>query len=96
MFDTYEQERKDREAIINNLTENVYKLAQKVDDLSAAVEKQDQHSRRNCLLLHEIPEKKQESIDEPCIRAINEHLDLAIYNRDIDRMHRFRESKKCL
>ena len=42
-FDKYEQERKQREEIINNLTENVAKLTQKVDDLSEAAEKQEQY-----------------------------------------------------
>ena len=42
-FDKYEQERKEREEIINNLTENVVKLTQKVDDLSEAAEKQEQY-----------------------------------------------------
>ena len=69
------------------MTENVSRLAQKVDDLSEAVEKQ-QYSRRNCLLLHGIPEKKQKNTDELCIKAINEHLDLVINDRDINRTHR--------
>ena len=38
-FDKYEQERKEREEIINNLTENVSRLAQKVDNLSEAEER---------------------------------------------------------
>ena len=59
-FDKYEQERKEREEIINNLTENVAKLTQKMNDLSEAVEKQEQHLRRSCLLLHGISEEKQE------------------------------------
>ena len=41
-FDTYEQERKEREREINKLMENASRLAQKGDDLSAAVEKQEQ------------------------------------------------------
>ena len=52
------------------------------------MEKQEQYSRRNCLLLHGIPEKKQENTDELCIKAINKHLDLDINDRDIDRAHR--------
>ena len=56
-FDTYEQERKEREEIINKLAENISRLVQKVDDLSEAVK--EQYSRSNCLLLHGIPEKKQ-------------------------------------
>ena len=51
------------------------------------MEKQEQYSRRNSLLLNEIPEKKQENTDELCIKVINEHLNLAINDRDIDRTH---------
>ena len=53
--------------------ENVSRIAQKVDDFSGVVEKQEQYSRRSCLLLHGIPEKKQENTDELCIKVINEH-----------------------
>ena len=52
------------------------------------MEKQEQFLRRNCLLLHGIPEKKQENTGELSIKAINEHLDLAINDKDIDRTHR--------
>ena len=84
-FGTQEQEIKEREEIINYLTENVSRLAQKVDKHSGAVEKQEQHSSCNCLLLlHGILEKKQENTDKLCTKARNERLDLAINNRDID------------
>ena len=39
------------------------------------------------MLLHGIPEKKQENTEELCIKAINEHLHLAINGRDIYRTH---------
>ena len=52
------------------------------------MEKHEQYSRRNCLLLHRTPEKKQESTDKLCIEANNRYLDLAINGRDIDRTHR--------
>ena len=45
------------EEIVTHLTENIAKLTQEVDDLSEAVEKQEQYSRSNCLLLHGIPKK---------------------------------------
>ena len=38
-FDKCEEERKEREEIINKLTENVSRLTQKVDDFSEAVGK---------------------------------------------------------
>ena len=87
-FNTYEQQGEKREEIITNLMENVSRLAQSVYDLSIAVEKQKQYSRRNCFLLHGIPEKKQENTEKLCIKAINKHLDLAINDRDISRTHR--------
>ena len=61
---------------------------QKVDDLLEAVEKQEQYSRLNCLLLHGIPKKKEENIDKLSIKAINEHLVLDINDRDIYKIHR--------
>ena len=87
-FDTYKQQGEKREEIITNLMENVSRLAQSVYDLSIAVEKQKQYSRRNCFLLHRIPEKKQENTEKLCIKLINKHLDLAINDRDISRTHR--------
>ena len=62
-FNKYEQERTEKEEIINNLMKNVSRLTEKVDHLSEAVEKQEQYSRCNCLLVHGIPEKKQENAD---------------------------------
>ena len=51
------------------------------------MEKQEQYSRRNCLLLLGNLEKKQENTDKLCLQAINEPLDLAISYKDIDRTH---------
>ena len=51
------------------------------------MEKQEQYSRCDCLLLHAILEKEQENTEELCIKVINEHLDLAINDRVIDRTH---------
>ena len=75
--------------------EMVSRLAQKGDALSEAVEKQEQYSGHDCLLLHGIPEKKQENTDELCVKAINEHLDLAINDKDIGKTHRIRNSRNA-
>ena len=65
-FDTYEQQEKKREEIITNLMENVSRLAQSVYDLSIAVEKQKQYSRRNCFLLMEFL-KRSKKILKSCV-----------------------------
>ena len=51
--------------------------------LSGQAEKQEQYSRRNCLLLHDIPENRNEKTDDLCIATINEHLELSITEADI-------------
>ena len=60
-FDKYRQKKKRERKIMNNLLENVSMLAKKVDDHLEAVEKYEQVSRCNCLLMHQISEKKQEN-----------------------------------
>ena len=83
-FDKYQKERNERKEIINNLTENV---SQKVNDLSEALEKHEQYSGCKSLLLHGIPGKNQKETDELCIKAVNEHLNLAINNINIGKTH---------
>ena len=43
---------------------------------------------RNCLLLHGIPENKNEKTDDLSLATINEHLELEITEVDIERTHR--------
>ena len=63
-------------------------MSKRVDSLSSQVDKQEQYSRRNCLLLRGIPENKNEKTDDLCLATINEHLELAIIEADIERTHR--------
>ena len=62
--------------------------SKKVDSLSGQAEKQEQYSRRNCLLLHAIRENRDEKTDDLCIATINEHLELSITVVDIAYAHR--------
>ena len=58
------------------------------DSVSSQVDKQEQYSRHNCLLLHDIPENKNKKTDDLCLATINEHLELANNEVDIERTHR--------
>ena len=53
-------------------------MSKLVDSLSGQVDKQEQFSRRNFLLLHGTPENKNEENDDLCLATINEHLELSI------------------
>ena len=47
-------------------------MLKQVDSLSDQLDKQEQYSMHNCLLLHSIPENRNEKIDDLCIATINE------------------------
>ena len=57
------------------------------------VESQEQYSRRNCLLLHGIQEKKDENTDVLSIETLNEHLELDLSPDTIQRTHRIGKPK---
>ena len=48
----------------------------------------EQYGRRNCVLVHGIPEKKDEDTDVLFTETIQQHLNISIKPRDIDRTHR--------
>ena len=57
-FDEYENE------LINSLEENVLGLSEKVDKLLSLVGKQEQYSRRSCILIDVVKENQNEEADE--------------------------------
>ena len=59
------------------------------------VDKQEQYSRRNCLLVHGVEENRNEDTDILSINIINEHLELDIQPFDIDRIHRIGNKNKA-
>ena len=55
-FDKYEKERKEREQVIKYLEENVSVMNKKVKNLEKEIDKHEQYSHQNCLLVHRIVE----------------------------------------
>ena len=51
-FDEYEKDRKAKDELIIKLQTKVTELTDKVSNLSVQVDKQEQYSRRTCLLIH--------------------------------------------
>ena len=51
------------------------------------MDRQEQHSRRNCLLIHGIDEENQENTDEVVIIVLKQEMDEEITHLDIDRSH---------
>ena len=65
----------------------------KVSELTSAVEKQEQYSRGNCLLLHGINENKDEDTDKMSLNTLNENLQLEVTELNIERSHRIGKPK---
>ena len=87
-FDAYEKERRENEKKIEELNGTVSKMNERIEELENKIDRQEQYSRRNCILIHGIAENKEENTDQQAIDFINENLDIKIDEIDIDRSHR--------
>ena len=60
----------------------------KVEDLEKKMERQEQYSRRNCILIHGLKEEKNESTDDRVLKLFREELNEDVLLVDLDRTHR--------
>ena len=74
--------------MINSSEEKVLGLTEKDDKLPSLFDRQDQYSRRNCILIHGVKEIQNEDTNEVVINKIKSEMDLDISPGDIDRTHR--------
>ena len=91
-FDNFERDRLEKE-VIKDLKEEVTSLRGKVDDITAETDRQAQYSRRNSLLIHGLPESKNENRDLLAKEAIETKMNIKITDNDIDRTHRIGKPK---
>ena len=68
-------------------------LREQMDDIAPEKDKQEQYSRRNCLLIQGIPENKNENTDVLAMEVIDTKMDKKIKANDIDKMHRIGKPK---
>ena len=79
--------------IIKDLKEEATYLRGKVDYITAETDRQGQYSRRNCLLIHGIPENKNGNTDILAMVIIDTKMDIKVAENDIDRTHRIGKPK---
>ena len=92
-FDEFERGRAEKEKSINDLQKNVNDISATIESLKGSLDRQEQYSRRNCLLIHGLPESKNENTDELVIETIQEEMGEAIEKDEIDRSHRLGATK---
>ena len=64
-----------------------------IESLKGCLDRQEQYSRRNCLLIHGLPESKNENTDELVIDTIKEKMGEEIEKNERDRSHRLSAPK---
>lgn len=69
-------------------------MSNKINELENEIDKQEQYSRHNCILIHGIPENVYEVTDECVIKTIAEHRVVKISVEDINRSDRLGKPRK--
>ena len=87
-FDMYEEERNKKDEIIEELKKENANLKEHLKDVEQNVDRQEQYSRRNCLLIHGIKEERNENTDDIVVKFIQDDLQEEINFEDLDRTHR--------
>ena len=54
-------------------------------------DRQEQYSRRNCLLIHDLPESKNKNTDLSAMEVIEIKMNMKITDNDIDRTQRIKK-----
>ena len=61
---------------IEELNGTVSKMNKRIDELENKIDRQEQYSRQNCVLIHGIAENKEKNTDQQAIDFINENVDI--------------------
>ena len=64
--------------------------------MDAILDRQEQYSRRNRLLIHGVNEVEGKDTDELSMKVIEEHMNQKIKPEDIDSSHRLGNPKKSI
>ena len=92
-FEEFEKDLKKKEEKIKFLgKENSY-LNKRLYEMDAVIDRQEQYSWRNCLLVHGIVEETVEDTDEKIINTLQQSMDETIKPEDIDRSYRLGKPK---
>ena len=87
-FDEYEHDRAEKDKIISELQKNFNDISATTESLKGCLDRQEQYSRRNYLLIHGFSESKIQNTDELVIDTIKEKMGEEIKKDEIDRSHR--------
>ena len=92
-FEEFQADRREKKREIAELKSTINSLNVRLDKADRALDRQEQYSRINCLLIHGIDEENQENTDDVVINVLKKEMDEEITHLDIDRSHRLGNQK---
>ena len=92
-FEEMEADRKEKERQISELKNKVKSLNEKVETMDRSLDRHEQYSRRNCLLIHGVKENEKEDTDEVVIEFFEKEMKEKLSANDIDRSHQLGKKK---
>ena len=102
--DAYDDQKKQNETLIKRIEtlenhqetikQKCREYEQDLSEQAVLIDDLEQYSRRNCLLIHGVPETKGEETDTIAIDTFETQLKIKLKSRDLDRTHRIGAPKK--
>ncbi len=77
-----------KDSLLKSRDDKIANLELQNAKMKAEIEEQEQHSRRNCLIVHGIEENEGEVTDSVIQKFVRTHLKMDLKVQDIDRSHR--------
>ena len=93
-FEVYEAEKREKDEVTKSLRGEVLALHNNLENLEVKLDKQEQYSLRNCLLIHDISENKDKDTDDLVIKALKTHMNIDRKVEQIDWINRIGNFKK--
>ncbi|XP_072028002.1 uncharacterized protein [Amphiura filiformis] len=94
VYESVSMDIEDTKKEMATLRQELNQVRKEKTQLENRVEEAEQYSRRNCLLLHGVPEKPKEDTTAVAVEIIRDKLDLDFEYYDFDRTHRLGKPNK--
>ena len=92
-LDDYDKDRREKYTIIATLQNELKSASVKAEVVEKKIERQEQYSRRNCILVHGLKEEKNKSTDDRVLRLFRKELNEDVLLVDLDSTHRIRKKR---
>ena len=83
-FEEMEADRKEKERQISELKNEVKYFNEKVETMDSILDRHEQYSRKNCLLIHGVKENEKEDTDEVVTKFFEKEMEEKLPANDID------------